>query len=172
LALARRCVVAFVLAIAFAEESLSLARAAEFEIKITFDQTFDRIAPNPKLATTHYEMAATLSSSGQVSHSERHFFEGAKIFSIDTTMRLGGNASLEWRVVNRNALVDNKEYPSFVRTILVTIHDQDCVAQVRYQLKPGYADYRYHSQPSGDPAVARSVRADNVACAIEQGSQR
>jgi hypothetical protein len=147
-------------------------RASEFTIKLTFDQTFDRIQPNPKLATTHYEMAATFSSSGEVSHSERHFFEGGKISSIDTTMRLGRNENREWRVVNRNALVNNKEYPSFVRTILVTIHDQDCVAQVRYQLKPGYADYRYHSQPSGDPAVARSVRADNVACAIEQGSQR
>jgi hypothetical protein len=59
-----------------------------------------------------------------------------------------------------------------VRTILVTIRDQDCVAQVRYQLKPGYADYRYNSQPSGVPAVARSVCADNIACAIEQGAQR
>jgi hypothetical protein len=156
---------------ALAAQFPSSASASEFEIKITFDQTFDRIQPNPKLATTHYEMAATLSSSGQVSHSERHFFEGAKIFSIDTTMRLGENASLEWRVVNRNALINNTEYPSFVRTILATIHDQDCVAQVSYQLKPGYADYRYNRQPSGIPAVARSVHADNVACAIEQGAQ-
>ena len=117
-------------------------------------------------------MAATLSSSGEVSHSERHFFEGAKIFSIDTMMRLGENASLEWRVVNRNALTNYREYPSFVRTILVTIHDQDCVAQVRYRLKPGYADYRYNSQPSGVPAVARSVRADNIACAIQLAAGR
>jgi hypothetical protein len=75
---------------ALAVQFPSPVSAAEFEIKITFDQTFDRIEPNPKLATTHYEMAATFSSSGEVSHSERQFFEGGKISSIDTTMHLGG----------------------------------------------------------------------------------
>jgi hypothetical protein len=160
------------LASALAVRFSSSVSASEFEIKVAFDQTFDRIEPSPVLTTTRQEIAATLSSSGEVTHSEKHIQNGAEIVAIDRTIRLGKNESLEWRVVDRNTLANSKEYKSFVRTILVTIRDANCVAQVRYQLKSGDSDYRHTSQPSGLPAVARSVRADNVTCAIEQGSQR
>ena len=148
------------------------ARASEFAIKITFDQTFDRIEPSPVLSTTRQEIAATLSSSGEVIYSEKHVRNGAEVGAIDKTIRLGKGESLEWRVVDRNTLANSKEYKSFVRTILVTIHDKVCAAQVRYQLKSGDTDFRYTSHPSGLPAVARSVRAENVTCAIEQASNR
>jgi hypothetical protein len=147
-------------------------RASDLAIKIAFDQTFDRIEPSPVLSTTRQEVAATLSPSGEVTYSEKHFHNGAEIVATNMAMRLGKSESMEWRVVDRNTLANSKEYKSFVRTILVTISDANCVAQVHYQLKSSDSDYRYTSHPSGLPAVARSVRADNVTCAIEQRSQR
>ena len=90
-----------------------LARASEFAIKITFDQIFDRVEPSPMLTTTRQEIAATLSSSGEVTHSERHVRNGAEIAAIDTTMRLGKSEALEWRVIDGNTLANSKEYQKF-----------------------------------------------------------
>ena len=70
------------------------ARASEFAIKITFDQTFDRIEPSPVLSTTRQEIAATLSSSGEVIYSEKHVRNGAEVGAIDKTIRLGKGESL------------------------------------------------------------------------------
>jgi hypothetical protein len=81
-------------------------------------------------------------------------------------MRLGKNEKLEWRVVDKDSLINIYDYKSFSRAILVTVHGTNCTAQIDFELKPGFSDYEYRSQPSAVPAVARSVRADSVSCTI------
>jgi hypothetical protein len=141
--------------------------AGEVEIDISFNQSFDRVEPRPGLTTTRYEMAITLSSGGTVTHSERKSnIRNAQIFAVDKTMRLGKNEKLEWRVLDKDSLINIYDYKSFSRAILVTVHGTNCTAQIDFELKPGFSDYEYRSQPLGVPGVARSVRADGVSCTI------
>jgi len=119
------------------------------------------------MATTHHDMTVTLSSTGELRHSEQRFVNGAQIYAIDEAMHLGKGEKLEWRVVGQKALVNNREYKSFWRAILVTLRNGECIAQVSYKLKTRFDDYQYTLLPSGIPAVARSIRADNVTCTIQ-----
>lgn len=50
----------------------------------------------------------------------------------------------------------------------MTVTGNSCVAEVDYQLMPGFTDYRYHRLKTGEPAVARSVKAENLECSVAE----
>jgi hypothetical protein len=143
------------------------AAASHISIEIEFDQYFDRILPTQRLTVTHYQMEAALSSNGNISHQEHKTNSSGVIFQFQKIFRIGRNDKVEWRVVNKDTLINVFEYKSFKRAILLTVKDGACSAQVDFQLKPGFTDYQYRSQPSKLPAVARSVRADHFQCKIK-----
>src|SRR5580700_6435086 len=144
----------------------SQARAQEIEIKVTFDQYFDRVLPSPALTITHYDMNIYFSPNGDVVHSERKYGGHSLIFSRDESFHIGRRDKLEWLKVDKDTLLNVFEYKSFRRAIVVRLHDGICLVQIAYELKAGFSDYQYTSQPRGVPAVARAVRADRPSCAI------
>jgi hypothetical protein len=155
-----------VLEIAIIAAYPSCVVAQEITIKIEFDQFFDRITPTQKLTQTHYNMEIHISQSGNINHIEHKYNWSGEIFTFSKQFRIGGNSKVEWRVVDKNSLINVFEYKSFRRGILVTVKDGACSAKVDFELKPGYSDYQYRSEPSRLPAVARSVRAEHLICSI------
>jgi hypothetical protein len=144
----------------------SQARAQEIEIKVTFDQYFDRVLPSPALTITHYDMNIYFSPNGDVVHSERKYGGHSLIFSRDESFHIGRRDKLEWLKVDKDTLLNVFEYKSFRRAIVVRLHNRICLVQIAYELKAGFSDYQYTSQPRGVPAVARAVRADRPSCSI------
>jgi hypothetical protein len=144
----------------------SPARAQEIEINVTFDQYFDRVLPSPALTITHYDMHVYFSPNGDVVHSERKYVGRGLISRIDESFHIGRRDKLEWLKVDKDTLTNVYEYKSFRRAIVVKLRKGICLVQIAYELKAGFSDYQYTSQPTGVPAVARAVRADRPSCAI------
>jgi hypothetical protein len=144
----------------------SPARAQEIEINVTFDQYFDRVLPSPALTITHYDMHVYFSPNSDVVHSERKYVGRGLISRIDESFHIGRRDKLEWLKVDNDTLMNVFEYKSFRRAIVVKLRKGICLVQIAYELKAGFSDYQYTSQPTGVPAVARAVRADRPSCAI------
>lgn len=80
---------------------------------------------------------------------------------------LGPGKIEEWRVAGKDKLVNIEDYISHRRAILLTVREGSCTAEVDYELKPGFSDYRYHRLKTGEAAVARSVKAHNLRCSVQ-----
>ncbi len=145
------------------------ANAQELRVRLTFDQVFDRISPFPKLTTTHKEIEISINGKGQI-QSKRDSTSGRwneLSARKEEKLKLGPNEGQEWRVVSKDKLIYIVDYPTFREAILLTLNGTSCNAEVDFELKPGFSDYRY-TRINGEPAVARSAAAYRIACVISQ----
>jgi hypothetical protein len=148
------------------------ALAQGLEIRILFDQTFDRVKPTARTTTTHYDIDVSLDRSGSVTHREQKTnASGETIQTIDKDLRLGPGNRYEWRVASANTLTNIYRYETFHRDILVTVHGSDCQVKIDYVLNAGQSEFHYLREPSHKPAVASAVRAEKASCtAVEKKS--
>jgi hypothetical protein len=146
-----------------------VANAQELVVRLAFDQVFDRILPFPKMTTAHKEIEVRINGKGEI-RSKRDSVTGSRseFASHDVeNMKLGPNQRQEWRVVSKDKLIYIVEYPTFREAILLTVSGSACNAEVDFELKPGFTEYRY-TRINGDPAVARSAMATRLTCAVSQ----
>jgi hypothetical protein len=145
----------------------SAAFAQGLEIRIIFDQTFDRVKPTARTTTTHYDIDVLLDRSGAVSHREQKTDSSGKtIQTIDKDLRLGPGNRYEWRVGDANTLTNIYRYETFHRDILVTVQGSDCQVKIDYVLNAGQSEFHYLREPSHKPAVASAVRAEKASCSV------
>ena len=58
-------------------------------------------------------------------------------------LRLGARSENEWKVVDKNRLINIVDLGSFKRAILLTVNGSTCSAEVDFELKPGFSDYEF-----------------------------
>ena len=115
--------------------------------------------------TTDVKNDATINTDGRISSHEYLSIGRAFCKSYENLILWHGKN--EWRVASADKLFNIADYISYRRAILLTARGSSCTADVDYELKPGFSDFRYHRLTTGDAAVARSVKAYDVRCSIQ-----
>ena len=83
----------------------------------------------------------------------------------ENQLRLGATSENEWKVVDKNRLINIVDLGSFKRAILLTVNGSTCSAEVDFELKPGFSDYEF-KRKNGKTGVARSVVARRLNCSV------
>ena len=113
--------------------------------------------------STSGDIAATSEVTGI--NQYLHYEDQKKLGAADKTKDV-------WRVTGKNKLTNTHDFISFYREIVITAKNSECVADISYNLKSGYHDYRYERHLTGNVdgglGVANWFRAHNVTCVIGQ----
>lgn len=134
--------------------------------KISYKEVHERILPFVETTTTSVENEVTINTDRKISsHEDRH--SGRAFGQSAKDLILGPGKNEEWRVVKADKLINIADYISYRRAILLTVRGSSCTAEVDYELKPGFSDFRYHRLTTGEAAVARSVKAYDVRCSVQ-----
>jgi hypothetical protein len=145
----------------------SAAAAKSLLVRLRYVETHDRVLPFAEQTTTNVAVEAHISQNGAIQSKEARA-SGKYSRDYDKQLTLGANQGQEWRVAGKNRLINIVDYISYRRAILLTVSESACTAEVNYQLKPGFSDYRYHRLANGEPAVARSVVASELNCSVSE----
>ena len=146
------------------------ASAQQIHIHLDFDQELDQVSPAPELVTQIIQVNATLSPNGEM-NATNDFSSGGRrkmhrVTSHDESqLRLGATSENEWKVVDKNRLINIVDLGGFKRAILLTINGSTCSAEVDFQLKPGFSDYEF-KRNNGKTGIARSVTARRLNCSV------
>jgi hypothetical protein len=135
-------------------------------IKISYKEVHERILPFVETTTTNVDNEVTLNTDRKISsHEDRS--SGRAFGQSSKNLILGPGKNEEWRVASADKLINIADYISYRRAILLTVRGSSCTAEVDYELKPGFSDFRYHRLTTGEAAVARSVKAYDVRCSVQ-----
>ena len=141
------------------------AVADEVVVRISYTEVRDRILPFPQKTATNAQLEVRITGTGTVQHTESRVSSGTLVGKA-AALKLGTAVNQGWQIAGPSQLINVAGFQSYERAILVTVSGLSCTARVAYNLKPGYADYRYRSVKTGENAVARSVSAVNTTCSI------
>ncbi len=148
---------------------VAAASAQQINIHLEFDQELDQVSPTPQLVTQLVKVNATLSPGGEMNatsdlnSSTKHNRVGGS--HDEAQLRLGARSGNEWKVVDKNWLVNIVDLGSFKRAILLTVNGSSCSAEVDFELKPGFTDYEFKRR-DGKMAVAKTVAARRLNCSV------
>lgn len=150
----------------------SAASAQQIHIHLDFDQELDQVSPTRQLVTQWIQVNATLNPSGQMNATNElsmavrpHYARNQQISRNEGQLRLGARSENEWKVVDKNRLINIVDLGSFKRAILLTVNSSTCTAEVDFELKPGFTDYEF-KRPNGSSGAARSVAARRLNCSV------
>lgn len=147
------------------------ASAQQIHIHLDFDQEFDQVSPTPDLVTQVIQVNATLSPNGEMNATNdlkgvgRRKGRNREISHDESQLRLGAKSENEWKVVDKNRLINIVDLGSFKRAILLTVNGSTCSAEVDFELKPGFSDYEF-KRNNGKTGIARSVTARRLNCSV------
>jgi hypothetical protein len=147
------------------------ASAQQIHIHLDFDQELDQVSPAPDLVTQVIQVNATLSPNGEMNATNdlkgggRRKGRNREISHDESQLRLGAKSENEWKVVDKNRLINIVDLGSFKRAILLTVNGSTCSAEVDFELKPGFSDYEF-KRNNGKTGIARSVTARRLNCSV------
>jgi hypothetical protein len=148
------------------------ASAQQIHIHLDFDQELDQVSPTMQLVTQWIQVNATLSPNGQMNATNElstavrpHYARNQQISRNEGQLRLGARSENEWKVADKNRLINIVDLGSFKRAILLTVNGSACTAEVDFELKPGHSQYEYKRR-DGRVGVARSVAARRLNCSV------
>ncbi|MBR0801796.1 hypothetical protein JQ615_41405 [Bradyrhizobium jicamae] len=147
--------------------SQTSAGVDEAVIRLSYVEVHDRIRPSPEVTSTSVNVLLHLRSGGTVMHVEDRA-SGSARGAGKSDLRLGRDGPRGWHVAGPHDLVNIQKYYTYSRAIRVTVEGSSCTAKIGYALNPGATDYQYTRLLNGDRATARSVKASNVICSIQQ----
>jgi len=148
------------------------ASAQQIHIHLDFDQELDQVSPTQEFLMRVIQVNATLSPNGEISatndsnpvgHPRRR--KDQEVSHDESQLRLGATSQNEWKVVDKNTLINIVDLGSFKRAILLTVNGSTCSAEVDFELKPGFSDYEF-KRKDGRTGVARSVVARRLNCSV------
>lgn len=147
----------------------SAAMADGLSATIRFTEIHDRIFPFVQQTQTQTVMSVHLDSRGRIEeHQHIAGIGGRRQLDLSDKINVGKTGdSNRWRVAGRQRLLNVDENISYRRAVLVSFSGSGCTAQVAYNLKPGFTDYRYHRLETGEFAIATSVTATDTECTVE-----
>src|SRR5208282_5855131 len=97
-----------------------------------------------KVVFAHKSVNILIARTGEIKATSEDTPGGRMFFHNESQLKLGSSDnSSGWRVVDKNKLMNVTDFITFRRAILVTTAGRTCTAQVDYELKPGFSDYRY-----------------------------
>jgi len=127
---------------------LLIAPASAQQLNIHLE--FDQVSPSLALVTQIIRVNATLSPHGEMTArnelstlGEKHKRRQPDVSHDESELRLGATSENEWKVVDKNKLINVVDLGSFKRAILLTINSSTWTAEVDFELKPGFSDYEY-----------------------------
>jgi hypothetical protein len=148
------------------------ASAQQIHIHLDFDQELDQVSPASQLVTQFVQVNATLSQYGEMNATNElsvagkgHHGRSRQVSRDEGQLRLGARSENEWKVVDKNRLINIVDLGSFKRAILLTVNASTCSAEVDFELKPGFSDYEF-KRNNGKMGVARSVAARRLNCSV------
>ncbi len=154
----------------------SAASAQQIHIHLDFDQELDQVSPASQLVTQLVQVNATMSPNGEMNATNElsvagkgHHGRSRQVSRNEGQLRLGARSENEWKVVDKNRLINIVDLGSFRRAILLTVNGSTCSAEVDFELKPGFTDYEF-KRPNGKMGVARSVAARRLNCSVGPSS--
>ena len=148
------------------------ASAQQIHIHLDFDQQLDQVSPTSQLVMQFVQVNATLSPNGEMNATNELSVAGKgyhrrsrQVSRDEGQLRLGARSENEWKVVDKNRLINIVDLGSFKRAILLSVNGSTCSAEVDFELKPGFSDYEF-KRNNGETGVARSVAARRLNCSV------
>jgi len=152
------------------------ASAQQINIHLDFDQEFDQVWPSSALVWQFVQVSATLNAHGEMSATSDFSTapphkgkKGRSESHEESQLRLGATSENEWKVVDKNKLINIVDFFSFKRAILLTVNGSTCTAEVDFELKPGFSDYEY-KRKNGSFGVAKSVAGRRLNCSVQSST--
>jgi hypothetical protein len=143
--------------------------AQQLNIHLAFDVEVDQILPHVGLSTSYVEEDLELNPDGKISGIGVTYkvkpYTSSIVRQVNLKNKLGASSMSEWKVVDKDKLINIVDFGGFRRAILLTVSGSTCTAQVDYELKPGFSDFEV-IRKDRPRSVNRSITARRLACSV------
>jgi len=150
------------------------ASSGDTVIDIAFDESDYRVRPDPAPGFVHHTHRLVLKQGNAVFESNNaaaangHSVSGSSQGILGAEMSHGDRINkLVWHVAGANKLINVRDYPQDVMTMVVTVlPNKTCTLTVDVRLKPGYTEYKRFSINKQVMAYYSSWTPSNPTCQI------